>query len=116
MIKLRNRSRSLLALNFPMPQLADLFPELDLGDEFRVFPRSSVPTLLLTGTLDGRTYIEEQQEATRGLTNLTHVMVANAGHNLFMVSPDVTETIHKFLRDDKIDKDDIVIALPKFAM
>jgi hypothetical protein len=43
-------------------------------------------------------------------------MVANAGHNLFMVSPDVTETIHKFLRDDKIDKDDIVIALPKFAM
>ena len=99
-----------------MPQLADLFPELDLGDEFRVFPRSSVPTLLLTGTLDGRTYIEEQQEATRGLTNLTHVMVANAGHNLFMVSPDVTETFHKFLRDDKIDKDDIVIALPKFAM
>ena len=49
------------ALNFPMPQLVEQIPGLDLGDQFRDFPQSKVPTLLLTGTLDGRTYIEGQR-------------------------------------------------------
>ncbi len=42
-------------LNFPMPYLKDAFGDRDLGPEFREDPRSDVPTLLLTGTLDGRT-------------------------------------------------------------
>ncbi|MEP4485521.1 MAG: alpha/beta fold hydrolase [Halioglobus sp.] len=103
------------ALSFPMPQLAEQIPGLDLGDEFRDFPESKVPTLLLTGTLDGRTYIEGQREATQGLSNLTHVMVTNAGHNLFMVSPDVTTAIHSFLSDKPIGRTEIVIPLPPFV-
>tara|TARA_R110002072_G_scaffold1780_5_gene14701 strand:- start:55240 stop:56805 length:1566 start_codon:yes stop_codon:yes gene_type:complete len=104
-----------LALNFPMPQLANEIPDLDLGDGFRVLPRSNVPTLLLSGSLDGRTYIEGQAEATAGLSNLTHVTVVNAGHNLFMSSPEVTEVIHQFLRGEEINKIEIVIPLPAFA-
>jgi pimeloyl-ACP methyl ester carboxylesterase len=103
------------SLNFPMPQLNRVIDGLDLGDEFREFPKSDVPTLLLTGTLDGRTYIESQREATQGLTNLTQVMVKNAGHNLFMVSPEVTKVIQQFMSDKDVNTTEIAFELPPFV-
>lgn len=102
------------ALNFPMPQLNKAVNGLDLGDKFRAYPRSDVPTLLLTGTLDGRTYIDSQRAATKGLSNLTQVMVVNAGHNLFMSDPKVTKVIETFLAGDKINTKEIIIKLPSF--
>jgi len=102
-------------LNFPMPQLNKAVDGLDLGDEFRQYPRSDVATLLLTGTLDGRTYIKSQQEATQGLTNLTQVMVNNAGHNLFMLSPKVTEVIQQFMNNEVVETTEIEFQLPAFA-
>jgi pimeloyl-ACP methyl ester carboxylesterase len=104
-----------LALNFPMPQLNKAVEGLDLGDNFRENPISDVPTLLLTGTLDGRTYIESQKLATQGLSNLTQIKVINAGHNLFMVSPEVTKVIKLFLNGKKITTKSITIDLPSFA-
>ncbi|MBA6349152.1 alpha/beta hydrolase [Colwellia sp. BRX8-9] len=102
-------------LNFPMPHLNKVIPNLDLGDDFRTKPKSDVPTLLLTGTLDGRTYVQSQYEATAGLSNLTKVTVNNAGHNLFMVSPKVTETIKIFLSDKPVEDKEIEFTLPPFV-
>ena len=104
-----------LALNFPMPQLNKAVKGLDLGDSFRKDPVSDIPTLLLTGTLDGRTYIESQKLATQSLSNLTQVQVTNAGHNLFMVSPEVTKVIKLFLSDEEVTTKLITIDLPEFA-
>jgi pimeloyl-ACP methyl ester carboxylesterase len=101
-------------LNFPMPHLNKVLPSLDLGDDFRAKPKSSVPTLLFSGSLDGRTYMQSQHEATAGLTNLTKIIVKNAGHNLFMVSPKVTETIKTFLADKPIENKEIEFTLPPF--
>lgn len=50
-------------LNFPMPHLHNVIDGLDLGDNFRQPKLSLTPILLLTGTLDGRTYIEGQKQA-----------------------------------------------------
>jgi len=102
-------------LNFPMPHLNRVVDGLDLGDEFRQYPTSDVPTLLLTGTLDGRTYIKSQQEATRGLTNLTQVMVKNGGHNVFMLSPKITGVIQDFMRNKVLDTTEIEFQLPDFV-
>ena len=85
-------------LNFPMPHLHDVVPELDLGPEFRTDPNSDVPVLVLSGTLDGRTYPVSQREAVSGLSNAEIVIVKNAGHNLFMSSPEITERIQAFMR------------------
>jgi pimeloyl-ACP methyl ester carboxylesterase len=90
-------------LNFPMPHLNKVIKGLDLGDDFRQPKRSSIPVLLLTGTLDGRTYVEGQKQAVAHLDNLTQVHVVNAGHNLFTSSPEVLNTMHKFLRGEKIE-------------
>lgn len=101
-------------LNYPMPQLRGALG-LDLGDAFRRTPQSAVPTLLLTGTLDGRTYPAEQDLAVSGLRNLTRVTVVNAGHNLFMLSPEIVETIARFLGGEQIETREIVVEAPSFA-
>jgi pimeloyl-ACP methyl ester carboxylesterase len=98
-------------LNFPMPQLKGSLG-LDLGEEFRAPPESDVPTLLLTGTLDGRTYPAEQAAAVAGLSALTQISVVNAGHNLFMTTPEVTEVIQRFMRQEEITAQDIVAPPP----
>lgn len=101
-------------LNFPMPQLRSTFPQLDLGDAFRKAPVSHVPTLLLTGTLDGRTYPDSPREATAGLDHLQAITVVNAGHNLFMTTPEVTTAIERFMRGEPVVSQRIVAPLPAF--
>ncbi|CAM0999641.1 Alpha/beta hydrolase [Rhodanobacter sp. Root179] len=113
----RQASTALLGdlLNFPMPQLSGVFPQLDLGDAFRKAPVSHVPTLLLSGTLDGRTYPESHREATAGLDHLQTITVVNAGHNLFMATPEVTAAIERFMRGEPAASTRIVAPLPAFA-
>lgn len=96
-------------LNFPMPHLNRVIDGLDLGDHFRQPKRSSVPVLLLTGTLDGRTYVEGQKQAVAHLNSLTQVTVINAGHNLFMSSPEVLGAMHQFLKGETIEKLEIQV-------
>jgi len=102
-------------LNFPMPQLSATFPQLDLGDGFRKAPVSHVPTLLLTGTLDGRTYPESHQEATAGLDHLQTITVVNAGHNLFMTTPEVTAAMERFMRGEPLASTTILVPAPDFT-
>lgn len=102
-------------LNFPMPQLSKSFSQLDLGEPFRKPPTSHVPTLLLSGTLDGRTYPESHLEATAGLDHLQAITVVNAGHNLFMSSPEVTTAIERFMRGEPMASGQIIIPLPDFT-
>lgn len=90
-------------------------PSLDLGEAFRKRPVSSVPVLILTGTLDGRTYPQSGEEATQGLLNRQTVTVIYGGHNLFMSSPEVTKTIADFMRGATVDGRTITIDLPDFV-
>lgn len=89
-------------------------PSLDLGDDFRTPPVSDVPILVLSGTLDGRTYPESGQEATAGLSHRQTVTVINGGHNLFMLSPDITAVIQDFMRGDNVNGREITVSLPTF--
>ena len=103
------------ALNFPMPHLVGAFGNLDLGDDFRASFSSDIPTLLFSGTLDGRTYVESQKETIAGFSAATQVIVENAGHNLFMSSPEVRKRIVAFMKGETISGDPIQIELPDFA-
>lgn len=107
---------SLLAsfLNQPV-EFEDIDPSFVLDESFREKPVSDTPVLLFSGTLDGRTYVESQSEAVAGLRNRHIVQVTNAGHNLFMSSPEVTETIEQFMRGEKVTTQKIVIELPDFT-
>lgn len=99
-------------LNFPMPHILGAWNNFDLGESFRTGPAGNTPVLLLTGTLDGRTYPQGQAEAVSGLSNVTQVTIQNAGHNLFMSSPDVHDVIHQFMRDETIEPSMLSVDLP----
>ena len=85
------------ALNFPMPQLDGAVEGLRLPDAFREEAVSDRPCLVLSGTLDGRTFPEGHREATAGLSNRTFVTIPGGGHNLFFDSPDVVPLVVEFL-------------------
>jgi pimeloyl-ACP methyl ester carboxylesterase len=88
-------------LNFPMPHLRGALGVPDLGEGFRAPVKTNVPTLLIMGTLDGRTYLEAQAENLSGFTNARQLFVANAGHNVYMTSPEITPAVVAFLRGEK---------------
>ncbi|MEL7240087.1 MAG: alpha/beta hydrolase, partial [Planctomycetota bacterium] len=112
----RQAKTSLLGANLNQPvEFEDVDPSLVLGDDFREKPASDTPLLLLSGSLDGRTYVESQRDAVSGLDNRQMITVVNAGHNLFMSSPEVTEAIERFMRGEPMENDEIVVASPDFA-
>jgi pimeloyl-ACP methyl ester carboxylesterase len=100
-------------LNFPMPHLIGAFGLDDLGDDFRKPVKTSVRTLILTSTLDGRTYPAAAAEATAGFTNVTQVIVENGGHNVFMQSPEISDVILRFMRGEEVPTT-VTLELPKF--
>ena len=53
------------AINFPFPELCAGLDIDDLGDRFRAPVMSEVPTLLISGTLDGRTPSETAEKSSR---------------------------------------------------
>jgi len=90
--------------------------ELDVGDEFRRTPVSSIPTLLFSGSLDGRTVLEEQREATLGLSRITRITVNNAGHNLLdSLTPEMVSALDQFMTDRPVQTTTLFVSLPRFA-
>jgi pimeloyl-ACP methyl ester carboxylesterase len=100
-------------LNFPMPHLIGAFGLDDLGDDFRKPVKTNIRTLILTSTLDGRTYPAAAAKAIAGFTNVTQVIVENGGHNVFMQSPEISDVILRFMRGEEVPTT-VTLALPKF--
>ncbi|MEO1171979.1 MAG: alpha/beta hydrolase, partial [Myxococcota bacterium] len=103
------------ALNFPMPHLKGAFGDTELPADFRAPSKTRVPTLLLSGTLDGRTYVDAQWANLRGFTNAHRIIVENAGHNLFMSSNQVQDAIVSFLSGQPVRQTRIRLPNPRFG-
>ena len=103
-------------LNFPVPQLSNIVPGLDLGDAFRQEASHAIPTLVLSGTLDGRTYLAEQQQAVAGLTARQQVTVQYGGHNLLESSPEVLAVIQQFIHSGKVSQQQIELPVPDLGL
>ena len=54
------------------------FPQLP--NEFRAFEANKVNALLLSGSLDGRTYLNSGIEITKKFENGRHLIIENSGH------------------------------------
>jgi len=99
--------------NFPVPDINDVLPVKDLGDEFRQEVTSDIRTLFLAGTLDGRTLYESQLELAKNFKNGEVLTIDGAGHNLFMAHEDITTSIHDFLMGNALVKN--TIELPELV-
>ncbi|MEM1054201.1 MAG: alpha/beta fold hydrolase [Bacteroidota bacterium] len=103
------------ALNFPMPHLHGAIPHLGLPAGFREPVTSDRPTLIFSGTLDGRTYPEAAAEVAAGLSRSAIVTIENAGHNLFFSHPDVLGRIVAFFGGAEPEPHTLVAPAPTFA-
>ena len=105
------------AINFPFPGLCAGWNVPDLGDAFRSPLRSDVPTLFISGTLDGRTPPENAEEILRGFKNGVHLVIEGAGHSdpLFLSSPKILEAMQAFLRGQPLPVTRIELPPPQFV-
>jgi pimeloyl-ACP methyl ester carboxylesterase len=67
-------------IDFPFPDVCEVWGAPDLGAEFRSLVESQVPVLFISGELDGRTPPENAEDVRRGFPNSHHIIVENAGH------------------------------------
>jgi pimeloyl-ACP methyl ester carboxylesterase len=103
------------ALNFPIPHIdTAVLGVQDLGEAFRRPVTSDVPTLFLSGTLDGRTYPESAAKIARRFSRATHVIVENGGHNLFEADPAIGAAVVTFMKGKPLDKTTIRLSPPTF--
>ncbi|MEP3372482.1 MAG: alpha/beta hydrolase [Maribacter dokdonensis] len=73
-----------------------------LPKQFRKMKPNKVDALLLSGTMDGRTYVSSAIELAKKFKNGRHIIIENAGHDLYMQSPLVSETVLAFFKEKEI--------------
>jgi pimeloyl-ACP methyl ester carboxylesterase len=99
-------------LNFPMPQIMGIRPQIDAGDAFRATFKSDIKALFISGTLDGRTYPEEAEEEIKGFRNRSRLIVENGGHNIYEADQRVADAVLAYFRGQPTPER-IVMAQPK---
>ncbi|WP_425985811.1 alpha/beta fold hydrolase [Brevundimonas sp. TWP1-2-1b1] len=102
--------------NFPMPHLLGSIPGVDLGEAFRQPIRIETPALLVAGSLDGRTPLEEQAEVIAQFQNKTQVLVENAGHNVFEAHPQVQALLVCFFQEEPVSDTRLSLPAPTFSV
>ncbi len=100
------------AINAPMPEICAGLPITVLDDAFRTNPRTSVPVLAISGTLDGRTPPSGADRVVERMRDARRLTLEGAGHgdDLFVASPRIVEVMLRFLRGEL--RADERIALP----
>lgn len=104
------------AFNFPMPHLVGAIPGIDLGGDFRAPIQIESPALLVAGSLDGRTPLEEQAEVIAQFQNRSQILVENAGHNVFEAHPEVQTLLVRFFREEHVGDTTLQLPQPSFRL
>ena len=85
------------AINFPLPALCALPALPRLPDAYRAPLSSDVPALLVAGTFDGRTPVQNARDVARGLPRARVLVVEGASHGLFREAA-ALDSVVSFLR------------------
>jgi len=84
------------AMNFPFPDINDVWHVPDHGDAFRAPVKTDAPTLFVAGTLDGITPVAQTREIMAGFSHARLLVVENGGHNSQLRPPEVAAGIAGF--------------------
>jgi pimeloyl-ACP methyl ester carboxylesterase len=100
------------AINFPFPEICPAWAASDLGPGFRAPVQSDVPTLFISGALDGRTPAGNVEEIRQGFPNSAHLLLENTAHgdHLLLSTPRTGELMVRFMKGEPVS--DARIAVP----
>lgn len=95
----REAARTILgdSINAPWPDICDVWGSPDAGDNFRSAIRSTVPTLFISGTMDGRAPISNADEVRKGFRHSATFIVEGAAHEDLFKAPATLQVINEFL-------------------
>ena len=104
-------------INLPLLDVCPAWGVRPLDDEFRSDLETDVPTLFISGTLDGRTPPENAEEVRAGFSHSVHLVIDGAGHSdpLFLSSPEILDVMLAFLHDRPIPTTSIRLDPPRFV-
>ncbi len=85
-------------VNFPFPEVDEIWKPADVGDGYRSVVVSDRPVLLLSGSLDWNSPPHQAEEMLRGLRNGTHHVVERATHLEILRDPVARRAAVEFLR------------------
>ncbi len=107
--RVRKEARATLlsdAINFPWEAMREGIGVRDLGTTFRGPLITEVPTLFITGSLDGRTPVGNALDLLPGFRNGIHLEIEGAGHSdpLFLSHPKIEKTLVAFLQGKPVAK------------
>jgi len=103
------------ALNFPMPNVVGVAPELDLGESFRAPFIGSMPVLIFSGTLDGRTYPEGEADVAANFLSPAVVTVVNRGRNTILVWPEAGQMMKRFFAGESFASTTMTMPAPRWV-
>lgn len=101
-------------VNFLYYEWMDALDFGQLPDEFRTLPENKVNALLLSGSLDGRTYPEAARNIAKSFKKGKHIIIDNAGHNLYMTDPLISDLVLNFFKGEKIGVTEIKLEPTRF--
>jgi pimeloyl-ACP methyl ester carboxylesterase len=92
------------AINEPFPQICEFVTAPDLGEGFRSLASTDVPTLFISGTLDGRTPVSNAEEVRAFFSQNQHIVIEGAGHgdDLFVGSAQILQGMQEFMRGQPV--------------
>ena len=101
----RERKGTLLGdvINLPFPDICEAWGVARLGDGFRRPPKSKVPVLIISGTIDGRTPVSNGVALGKRLSRSVQLVIEGASHDgLFASSPRISEVVAEFVKTGRI--------------
>ncbi|MEZ2346439.1 alpha/beta fold hydrolase [Terriglobus sp. RCC_193] len=86
-------------IDFPIPDICPAVGVPTLPAKDRMPVHSAVPTLFMSGTLDGRTPRRNEEEVRRYFTHAQSILIEGAGHgdDLFVSSPAIGDAMVEYM-------------------
>jgi pimeloyl-ACP methyl ester carboxylesterase len=104
----READESLLGatIDYPLPGICEIDGLPRLEESFRVPLERSIPTLFISGTLDGRTPVSNAEDIAAGFPNARHLILGHVSHGaeLLIASPEIQDVVHSFLAGEELPK------------
>lgn len=109
----RNRTSFGQTMHTVLPEACPAWGIRELDDTYRSDLSSERPLLLVSGSFDVRTPLEQAERLTPGLINAQHLIVEHATHtDLLQKIPAVNDAVKEFLAGKSYDKGVRRISLP----
>lgn len=91
-------------IDFPMPGICEAWEAPQLPSVERSVVRSGVPILLVSGSLDGQTPVDNMEDVATGLPNAVRLIIRNSGHgnDLLVGAHEIMDRMLEFVRTGAI--------------